>query len=91
MYAEEARAQELGLAGDTFITHRRNFIRPIADQLERWSDSVAPALLPSEPLMATAGYYQRHKKALFRFIDDANDPIDNSPTERELQHAQSYA
>ena len=36
--------------------------------------------------MAAAGYYQRHKKALFRFIDDANVPIDNSPTESEFQH-----
>ena len=37
--------------------------------------------------MASAvGYYQRHKKALFRFIDDANVPIDNSATEREFQN-----
>ena len=41
--------------------------------------------VPSEPLMAAAGYYQRHKQALFRFIDDANVPIDNSATEREFQ------
>jgi transposase len=43
-------------------------------------------LLPSEPLMAAVGYFQRHKKALFRFIDDANAPIDNSATEREFQN-----
>ncbi len=35
---------------------------------------------------AAVGYYQRHKKALFRFIDDANVPIDNSATEREFQN-----
>jgi hypothetical protein len=29
---------------------------------------------------------ERHHKALFRFIDDANVPIDNSPTEREFQN-----
>ena len=86
MYVEEARAQELGLVGDALVAHRRRFIRPIADQLERWCDAVAPTLLPSEPLMAAAGYYQRHKQALFRFIDDANVPIDNSATEREFQH-----
>ena len=86
MYVEEARAQELGLVGDALVTHRRRFIRPIADQLERWCDAVAPTLLPSEPLMTAAGYYQRHKQALFSFIDDANVPIDNSATEREFQH-----
>jgi len=86
MYAEEARAQQLGLAGDALVEHRRRFIRPLADQLEKWCDAVAPALLPSEPLSAAVGYYQRHRKALFRFIDDANVPIDNSATEREFQN-----
>lgn len=86
MYAEEARAHELGLVGDTLVAHRRRFIRPLAEQLERWCDAVAPTLLPSEPLMAAVRYYQRHKAALFRFIDDANVPIDNSATEREFQN-----
>jgi transposase len=86
MYVEEARAKKLGLAGEALVEHRRRFIRPIADQLERWCDAVAPTLLPSEPLMAAVGYYQRHKKALFRFIDDASVPIDNSATEREFQN-----
>ena len=36
--------------------------------------------------MAAVRYYQRHHEALFRFIDDANVPIDNSATERELQN-----
>jgi len=86
MYVEEARAHELGLAGDALVEHRRRLIRPLADQLERWCDAVAPTLLPSEPLMTAVGYYQRHKAALFRFIDDANVPIDNSATEREFQN-----
>ncbi len=86
MYVEEARAHQLGLTGDALVEHRRRFIRPLADQLERWCDAVAPTLLPSEPLMVAVGYYQRHKKALFRFIDDANVPIDNSATEREFQN-----
>lgn len=86
MYVEEERAQRLGLVGDALVEHRRRFIRPLADQLERWCDAVAPTLLPSEPLMTAVGYYQRHKEALFRFIDDANVPIDNSATEREFQN-----
>ena len=91
MYVHEARAHELGLVGDALVAHRRRLIRPLADQLERWCDAVAPTLLPSEPLMAAVGYYQRHKKALFRFIDDANVPIDNSATEREFQASPSCA
>ena len=86
MYVEEARAQALGLADDALLAHRRTFIRPVAEQLERWCDAVAPTLLPSEPLAAAVGYYQRHKKALFCFIHDAKVPIDNSATEREFQN-----
>lgn len=86
MYVEEDRAQKLGLTDEALVAHRRRFIRPITEQLERWCDAVAPTLLPSEPLMAAAGYYQRHKAALFRFIDDGNVPIDNSATEREFQN-----
>lgn len=86
IYAEETRAQELGLTSEGLLAHRQRFIRPLAEQLERWCDAVAPTLLPSEPLMAAVRYYQRHKTALFRFIDDANVPIDNSATEREFQN-----
>ena len=86
MYVEEARARELGLAGDALLEHRRRFIRPLADQLKKWCAAVAPTLLPSEPLTAAVGYYLRHHEALFRFIDDANVPIDNLATEREFQH-----
>ncbi len=86
MYVEEARAQQLGLTGDALREHRRRFIRPITEQLERWVDAVAPTLLPSEPLMVAVRYYQNHKRALFRFIDDAVVPIDNSATEREFQN-----
>ena len=86
MYVEEDRAQKLGLAGDALVEHRRRSIRPLANQLERWCDAVAPTLLPSEPLTAAVRYYQRHGKALFRFIDDPNVPIDNSATEREFQN-----
>ena len=31
-------------------------------------------------------YYRNHGEALFRFIDDPQVPIDNSPTEREFQN-----
>jgi transposase len=85
MYVEEERAQKLGLTNEALVEHRRRFIRPVTEQLERWCDAVAPTLLPSEPLMAAVGYYQRHKAALFRFIDNAEVPIDNSATEREFQ------
>lgn len=86
MYGEEEKAQALGLAGDALVAHRRQLIRPIADDFDRWLAAVEPALLPSEPLRAAVRYYRGHREALYRFIDDADVPIDNSPTEREFQN-----
>jgi hypothetical protein len=86
MYLHENEAQRLGLVGDALVEHRRRLIGPLAEQLKKWCAAVAPSLLPSEPLMVAVRYYERHHKALFRFIDDGNVPIDNSPTEREFQN-----
>ena len=42
--------------------------------------------MPSDPLTTAVAYYRNHWDALTRFIDDAEVPIDNSPTEREFQN-----
>lgn len=86
IYGEEEQAQKLALVGDALREHRQRRIRPIVDDFERWLDAVAPTLLPSEPLTAAIRYYSNHHDALFRFLDDPEVPIDNSPTEREFQN-----
>jgi hypothetical protein len=86
MYAEEEKARARGLSGEALLRHRQAHARPIADALDKWLASVEATLLPSEPLMVAVRYYRGHREALYRFIDDANVPIDNSPTEREFQN-----
>ena len=86
MYVAEQDAQARGLVGAKLVAHRRKRIGPIVDDFRRWLTAVEPTLLPSEPLAAAVGYYQRHGDALFRFLDDPDVPIDNSPTEREFQN-----
>ena len=86
IYGEEEAAQKLGLNGDALREHRQRRIRPIADDFARWLHAVDPTLLPSEPLAAAIRYYDNHGDALFRFVDDPDVPIDNSPTEREFQN-----
>ena len=85
LYGEEEKAQKLGLTGDPLREQRQRCIRPIADDFERWLAAVALTLLPSEPLTAAVRYYQSHRDALFRFLEDPQLPIDNSPTERGFQ------
>lgn len=36
--------------------------------------------------MTAVRYYRLHGEALFRFVEDPEVPIDNSPTEREFQN-----
>ena len=86
MYVAENAAQEKRLIGVDLREHRRRLIRPIADELRRWLAAVEPTVLPSEPLAVAIRYYRKHGDALFRFIDDPDVPIDNSPTEREFQN-----
>jgi transposase len=86
MYVAEEDAHKNDIVGDALLAHRRAHIRPIADDFAKWLAAVEPTLLPSDPLTAAVGYYRNHWDALTRFIDDAQVPIDNSPTEREFQN-----
>ena len=86
MYGEEEAARKLGLCGEALLRHRQERIRPIADEFDQWLHALESSLLPSEPLMVAVRYYRNHREALYRFIDDPDVPIDNSPTEREFQN-----
>lgn len=86
IYGEEEKARAAALAGDALLAHRREHIAPLVREFKQWMAAVEPTLLPSEPLTAAIRYYGNHGDALFRFVDDADVPIDNSPTEREFQN-----
>ena len=86
IYGHEEAAHNLGLFGDALRAHRQHHMRPIANAFDAWLSAVQPALLPTEPLAEAVRYYRNHRNALYRFIDDPDVPIDNSPTEREFQN-----
>lgn len=86
LYAAENEARAQGLSGDALLAWRREHMRPVVADFERWMASVKPTLIPSDPLAAVIRYYENHGAALFRFIDDPQLPIDNSPSEREFQN-----
>ena len=66
-----------------------------ADAFDKWLVAVEATLLPSDPLMVAIRYNRRHREALYRFIDDADVPIDNSPprarVSKRRQAASEYA
>ena len=59
---------------------------PLIAAFDEWRKATLPGLLPSEPLAAAIRYYDNHRAALFRFLEDPLVPIDNSATEREFQN-----
>lgn len=86
IYDEEEKARLAGLSGEPLRDHRQQRIGPLVEDFKAWMSAVKPTLLPSEPLAAAIRYYDNHGEALFRFVDDPDVPIDNSPTEREFQN-----
>jgi transposase len=86
IYGEEEAAQKARLEGDALVTWRRRKMGPLVAAFDEWRAATRPSLLPSEPLAGAIRYYDNHRDALFRFLDDPVVPIDNSATEREFQN-----
>lgn len=86
IYGEEEAAQKAGLEGEALLARRRERMAPLVTAFEQWRKATLPGLLPSEPLAAAIRYYDNHRAALFRFLEDPLVPIDNSATEREFQN-----
>lgn len=84
MYAVERRAAAEGLVGDALLARRQAETRPIVSAFKAWLEKHQD-LLPTDPLGKAVRYYLRHFDALTRFVDDANIPIDNNPSERAFQ------
>lgn len=85
MFEADAIAKERGLTGPALLAWRDTEIRPISEQFLGWMNAVEPTLLPKDPVAKVIRYYRRHWTGLFRFLDDANIPMDNSASEREFQ------
>lgn len=86
IYAAEGEAREAGLRGDELKAWRQAKMPPLRDELLAWMGAVEPSLLPDDPLAKVIRYYRNHWRALFRFIDHPELPIDNSASEREYQN-----
>lgn len=84
MYDLEKRALRECTTGEELVARRRAEIRPVATAFKEWLEAHA-TLLPTDLLGKAVRYYLRHFEHLTRFIDDANIPIDNNPSERAFQ------
>ncbi len=84
MYDIERRAAAEGLVGAALLQRRQLQTRPVVEKFRAWL-LTHKDLLPSDPLGKVVRYYDRHFDDLTRFVDDADIPIDNNPSERAFQ------
>jgi transposase len=84
MYAFERQALRDGLTGAALVARRQAVILPVVAEFKVWLDKHTE-LLPSDLLGKAVRYYIKHFEHLTRFLDDANVPIDNNPSERAFQ------
>ncbi len=68
------------------LERRRSVVRPLMDTLYAYIEG----LDTDDPLMGAklkeaVGYSKKQKERLYRFLDDANIPIDNSAAERAIK------
>jgi hypothetical protein len=59
--------------------------KPLLDEFRRWLERTAPGALPKSPLGAAVGYTMRQWKALSRYAETGDLPIDNGRSERALR------
>jgi hypothetical protein len=86
MYAVERKAAAEGLVGADLLERRQTQTRPIVEAFRLWLQAQdKPDLLPSDPFGKVVRYYIKHFDDLTRFVDDADIPIDNNPSERAFQ------
>lgn len=85
LYAVEKRARRCGIQGETLRLLRQQASKPVLDRLETYLLKISDQLLPKSDAGQAVSYVQKNWKALTRYLEDGDLPIDNNHTERSLR------
>jgi hypothetical protein len=95
LYAVEREADDADRAdgdavGPAAKLRRRYHLRlekakPVLAEFEQWIEKLQPSMLPNSPIGQAVAYARNHWRALVRYADFAEVPIDNNLSERELR------
>ena len=66
------------------LARRRRDTAPLVTAFEQWMEQTKPLFEPDEELYKAVQYYQNHREALRRFLDNGKIPLTNNLAEREL-------
>jgi transposase len=85
LYRVEKRARRCGIHGGALRLLREQASKPVLDQLEVYLLKIGEQLLPKSDTGQAVSYVQKNWKALTRYLEDGDLPIDNNHTERSLR------
>lgn len=85
LYKVEKMARENGLRGEDLRLAREHGARPVLDQLHEYLQKIQAEVLPKSEAGQAVAYALKNWKALTRYLEDGDFPIDNNATERSLR------
>lgn len=85
MFDQERAAQDQGLSGEDLLAWRQTHIAPITREFKKWLTIVHPHTVAKTPLREATNYYVNHWRPMTRFLRDANLPLENNFSERNLR------
>jgi len=85
LYKVEKIARENGLRGEDLRLAREHGARPVLDQLHEYLQKMQAEVLPKSEAGQAVAYALKNWKALTRYLEDGDLPIDNNATERSLR------
>ncbi len=85
LYAVEKSARVAGLHGEDLRLAREQGSRPVLDRLHQYLIKIQDEVLPKSQAGQAVAYALKNWKALTRYCDDGDLPIDNNRTERAIR------
>lgn len=85
LYKVEKIARENGLRGEDLRLAREHGARPVLGQLHEYLQKIQADVLPKSEAGQAVAYALKNWKALTRYLEDGDLPIDNNATERSLR------
>jgi hypothetical protein len=81
----EKRAPRFGIHGEDLRLLREAAARPVISELHAYSLRIDRELLPKRDAARATVYLLKNWRALTRYLEDGDLPIDNNRTERSLR------
>jgi transposase len=85
LYAVEKTARQSELQGEQRRLLRQNAALPVLEELRTYLEKIAVELLPKSEAGKAVAYALNNWRALTRYAEDGDLPIDNNHTERSLR------